>query len=151
MFVVWCTWEGEHFGWAGDDAPESVGVPDAVEFARSQLGFEADEVQARLLRSGAKRGILNCTRQWGKSTVAAIAALYRASFRDESLVVVASPTERQSGEFLKKAAGLVSRMGVRPRGDGTNTLSLLLPNGSRIVGLPGTERTVRDFLPFRCW
>jgi hypothetical protein len=109
------------------------------------LGFEADELQARVLRNIAKRGILNCTRQWGKSTVAAIAALHRAWFREEALVVVASPTERQSGEFLKKAAGLVKKMGVRVRGDGTNTLSLVLPNGSRIVGLPGTERTVRGF------
>ena len=51
-----------------------------------------------------------------------------------------------SGEFLEKAAGLVSRRGVRPREDGTNSLSLLLSNGSRIAGpLPGTERTVRGF------
>ncbi len=144
-FGVWCTWEGEHLDRANSEVPESAPVPDAVDFARERLGFQADELQARLLRSGAKRGILNCTRQWGKSTVTAIAAVYRASFREESLVVVASPTERQSGEFLKKAAGLLGKMGVRPRGDGTNTLSLLLPNGSRIVGLPGTERTVRGF------
>ena len=145
IFGVWCTWEGEHLGGAKDEVLASARVPDAVDFARERLGFQADELQARLLRSGAKRGILNCTRQWGKSTVTAIAAVYRASFREESLVVVASPTERQSGEFLKKAAGLLGKMGVRPRGDGTNTLSLLLPNGSRIVGLPGTERTVRGF------
>jgi hypothetical protein len=31
------------------------------------------------------------------------------------------------------------------RGDGDNGISLLLPNGSRIVGLPGTEATVRGF------
>ena len=33
----------------------------------------------------------------------------------------------------------------RWRGDGDNESSLLLPNGSRIVGLPGTEATVRGF------
>ena len=37
------------------------------------------------------------------------------------------------------------RMGVPRRGDGDNSISLLLPNGSRIVGLPGTEATVRGF------
>ena len=31
------------------------------------------------------------------------------------------------------------------RGDGHNDLSLLFPNKSRIVGLPGTEGTVRGF------
>ena len=48
--------------------------PDAVEFARTRLGFEPDERQAAVLRSEAKRGILNCTRQWGKSTAAAVKA-----------------------------------------------------------------------------
>jgi hypothetical protein len=125
-----CTWDGEHFWGLRDGAGEPSEIPDAVEFARLQLGFEADELQARVLRNIAKRGILNCTRQWGKSTVAAIAALHRAWFREEALVVVASPTERQSGEFLKKAAGLVKKMGVRVRGDGTNTLSLLSSNSA---------------------
>ena len=119
--------------------------PDAGEFARTQFGFNPDLLQAKVLRSSAKRGILNCTRQWGKSTVAAIAALHRATVQPGSLVIVASPTERQSGEFLMKAGALSSQMGVRPRGDGKNALSLMLPNGSRIVGLPGTERTVRGF------
>ena len=34
---------------------------------------------------------------------------------------------------------------ITPRGDGDNETSLLLPNGSRIVGLPGMEATVRGF------
>ena len=40
----------------------------------------------------AKRGILNCTRQWGKSTMAAAKAVHRAYTRPGSLVLVASPT-----------------------------------------------------------
>lgn len=116
-----------------------------VEFAREALGFEPDERQAEVLQSTARRGILNCTRQWGKSTVAGIKALHRAHTMPGSLVMVASPTERQSGEFLRKAEVLLASTGVRPRGDGKNPLSLLLPNGSRIVGLPGTEGTVRGF------
>jgi hypothetical protein len=40
---------------------------------------------------------------------------------------------------------LVVRLGIVPRGDGDNETSLLFPNGSRIVGLPGTEATVRGF------
>ena len=37
------------------------------------------------------------------------------------------------------------RLGIRPKGDGDNEMSLALPNGSRIVGLPGNEATVRGF------
>jgi hypothetical protein len=124
---------------------ETGALKTVVEFARDSLGFEADERQAEVLESSARRGILNCTRQWGKSTVAGIKALHRALMTPESLVMVASPTERQSGEFLRKSEVLLARTGVRPRGDGKNPLSLLLPNGSRIVGLPGTEGTVRGF------
>jgi hypothetical protein len=118
---------------------------DAVEFARKRLHLEPDEKQIEVLSSDAKRGILNCSRQWGKSTTAAAKAVHRAYTRPKSLVLVASPTERQSAEFLRKAADFVRLLGIRPRGDGDNSSSLELPNGSRIVGLPGTEATVRGF------
>jgi hypothetical protein len=36
-------------------------------------------------------------------------------------------------------------MGIAPKGDGDNAVSLMLPNGSRIVGLPRMEDTVRGF------
>jgi hypothetical protein len=117
----------------------------ASDFARTRLGFSPDAKQIEILQSSAKRGILNCSRQWGKSTVTAAKAVHRAYTRPESVILVASPSERQSGEFLRKAAAMVRKLGIRRRGDGDNATSLLLPNGSRIVGLPGTEATVRGF------
>jgi Terminase large subunit, T4likevirus-type, N-terminal len=117
---------------------------DAVAFARERLGFEADEKQARVLLGG-QRGIVNCTRQWGKSTVAAAKAVHRAYTVAGSLVLLLSPSGRQSGEFLRKAGEFVRRLGIKVRGDGDNDLSILLPNGSRIVGLPGNEKTGRGF------
>lgn len=118
---------------------------DAAEWARRELGFEADETQARVLRSHARRGILNCSRQWGKSTVTAAKAMHRAWTRRGSLVLAVSPSARQSGEFLRKVEGFAARLGARIKGDGHNAMSLALPNGSRIVGLPGNEATVRGF------
>ena len=118
---------------------------DAVEFTRVRLGIEPDERQAAVLRSEAKRGILNCSRQWGKSTMAAAKAVHRAYTRAGSLVLVASPTDRQSAEFLRKASGMVLKLGIAPRGDGDSATSLLFPNGSRIVGLPMVEGNVRGF------
>ena len=118
---------------------------DAVEFARTRFGFHADEKQAEVLLSNARRGILNCCRQWGKSTVTVAKALHRAYVRPGCLVVVSSPSKRQSAEWMRKAKGMVGRMGIKARGDGDNAVSLLLPNGSRIVGLPRMEDTVRGF------
>jgi hypothetical protein len=119
--------------------------PDAVQFARQWLGFVPDQRQRDLLLSPAKQGILNCTRQWGKSTVAAIKAVHRAHFHPRSLVIVASPTERQSAEFLLKARDFTKRLKIPVRGDGHHRASLRFPNGSRIVGLPGKEGTIRGY------
>jgi len=60
-------------------------------------------------------------------------------------VLVASPTGRQSGEFLYKTSKLMRQAEMKVKGDGYNDLSLAFANGSRIVGLPGMEGTVRGF------
>jgi hypothetical protein len=122
---------------------DSLGDP--VEFVTAKLGFVPDRKQELLLRGRMRRGLLNCSRQWGKSTITAAMAVHRAYMMPDSLVVVLSPSARQSAEFLRKASGFGRRLGIRPRGDGDNEISLQFPNGSRIVGLPGMEHTVRGF------
>jgi hypothetical protein len=118
---------------------------DADLFARSRLALRSDVHQRTVLQSAAPRGLLNCTRQWGKSTVTAAKAVHHAVAYPGALVLVVSPTARQSGEFVLKAAGFLNRLGIRRRGDGLNEISLLLPNDSRIVGLPGKEDNIRGF------
>ncbi len=115
------------------------------EWVSKNLDFVPDELQRRVLDTGARHGILNCTRQWGKSTVTAAKAVHEAWAEKGSLTIVVNPTARQSGEFVRKAAEFARRLGIRPKGDGDNEISLQFPNGSRIVGLPGTEATVRGF------
>src|SRR5260370_405219 len=130
---------------AGGAAGRSSGeITDAVRFARERLGFEADEEQARALRGG-RRGIVLCTRQWGKSTVMAVKAVHLAESVPGSLILLLSPCLRQSGEFLRKAEEFVGRLGIKTRGDGNNQRSIAFPNGSRIVGLPQNEAKVRGF------
>jgi Terminase large subunit, T4likevirus-type, N-terminal len=125
----------------GTEAEESA---DIVTFARERLGFDPDEKQELVLRGG-RRGIVNCTRQWGKSTVTAAKAVHRAYSAPGSLTLVVTPSGRQSGEFLRKAEEFVRRLGIKVRGDGDNEISIAFPNGSRIVGLPGNEATVRGY------
>ena len=117
---------------------------DVVEFAR-RLEFEPDARQADVLRCDSKRVLLNCSRQWGKSTVTALKAVHRAWFEPNALVMVTGPAGRQAGEFLLKARDFVARLGVTPRGDGQNERSILLPNGSRMVGVPSNEQNLRGF------
>jgi hypothetical protein len=117
----------------------------ASEWVREKLGLTPDGPQARVLDTESRHGFLNCTRQWGKSTVAAAKAVWEAERAPGSLTVVVSPSARQSGELVRKAEGFTRRLGIRPKGDGDNEISIAFPNGSRIVGLPGTEATVRGF------
>ena len=116
-----------------------------AEWVRAKLGIEPDAKQRQVLGSLKRRGILNCTRQWGKSTIAAARAVYEGWSRKGSLTLVVSPSGRQSGEFVRKAAEFARRLGIEPKGDGDNEISLLFPNGSRIIGLPGSEGTIRGF------
>ncbi|HEY4364658.1 MAG TPA: terminase family protein [Bryobacteraceae bacterium] len=127
------------------EAAAAPQVPDLVSFARERLGFWPDSRQEGLLRSKASRGMVCCSRQWGKSTVAAVMAVHRAFFYPKSLVVVACPSEKQSAELVWKIRDFLAKLGVARRGDGSNRISLTLPNGSRIVGLPGREATLRGF------
>ncbi len=123
----------------------TFGMLDAAWFAKHQLGFNPDPQQGLLLSRRWRRCLLNCYRQWGKSTVTAAKAVHQAWHFPRSLTLVVSPVARQSGEFVDKAAEFLRRLGVEPRGDGHNEISLLLPNRSRIVGVPGKEGTIRGF------
>ena len=68
--------EGGYRDVPGKEKPAEPG--DAAEWVRAHLGFEPDRGQALMLGSASKRGLLNCTRQWGKSTIAAAKAVYQA-------------------------------------------------------------------------
>ena len=128
----------------GDRAGVAEGAS-AVEWVRERLKFQPDAAQERVLGSESRRVAMNCTRQWGKSTVTAAKGVHHAYTAPGSLTLVVSPSGRQTGEFLRKAGEFLRRLKVAPRGDGDNEMSLMLPNRSRIVGLPGNEATVRGF------
>jgi hypothetical protein len=118
---------------------------DAADWARRKLSFSPDAVQEQVLKTQGRRLVMNCTRQWGKSTVTAAKAVHQAYTEAESLTLVVSPSARQTGEFLRKAGDFLRRLNMVPRGDGDNEMSLMLPNRSRIVGVPGNEAGVRGF------
>jgi Terminase large subunit, T4likevirus-type, N-terminal len=114
------------------------------DFARS-LGFELDPWQTELLSSDDSRVLLNCCRQSGKSTMAAIMALHKALSDPGSLTLCLAPSERQSKELFGKISTMFRSVhGVAPP-ESDRKLGMLLPSGSRIEALPGTERTIRGF------
>jgi hypothetical protein len=115
-------------------------------FARDVFRFEPDATQTQVLESNPHRLILNCNRQWGKSTVSSILLSHRAIFSAGSLSVILGPSERQSAETLRKVAGYLNDAGVETATDKVNRRSIVLPaNGSRIVALPSADARVRGF------
>lgn len=117
---------------------------DRVTFA-GKLGIVPDAWQEDLLRSGARRVLLNCSRQSGKSTISAVLALHRALYHPGALVLVLAPSERQSKELFAKVAAFYRMLGHAVSADSGRKLGMELANGSRIEALPGSERTIRGF------
>jgi hypothetical protein len=61
------------------------------------------------------------------------------------LVLLVSPSLRQSGELFRKVKGFRQRLEPAPALTEDNALSCAFKNGSRVVSLPGDESTVRGF------
>ena len=111
----------------------------------TSLGIPPDPWQSDVLRSGAPQLLMNCCRQSGKSTTAAMLALHTALYRRSSLVLLLSPSLRQSMELFRKAITACRQLGgLTPPFQETAT-RLEFEGGSRIVSLPGKELTVRGF------
>jgi Terminase large subunit, T4likevirus-type, N-terminal len=115
---------------------------DPVVFALDS-GITPDEWQAELLRSTARRVLLLCSRQSGKSTVTAILALWVAIVEAPSLIVIVSPSQRQSAEALRSIMLFHARLAGAPPLIGESVLKAEFANGSRILAMPGVERTIR--------
>src|SRR5215208_3615456 len=117
---------------------------DRVSFAQ-KAGLDPDPWQRPLLESSSDRVLLNCCRQSGKSTMTAIVALHRALYHPGSLILCLAPALRQSQELFGKVLGFYRDLDRPILAQAERKLSLELENGSRIVTLPGTDKTIRGF------
>jgi len=117
---------------------------DAAAFSRA-AHIAPDPWQERFLRSAAPQLILNASRQSGKSTCTAVLAVHTALYQPGSLVLLASPSLRQSGELFRKALDVYHAVGEPIPAHAESALRLDLGNGSRIVSLPGKEGTIRGY------
>jgi hypothetical protein len=110
-----------------------------------RLGVTLDPWQAGVLRSTSSRILLCCSRQSGKSTTVALMAMHRALYRPESLVLILSPSLRQSSETFKKCMEVYRSTGAEVPASSETVLRLELANGSRVLSLPGAERQIRGY------
>ena len=129
---------------AGELAEDLAAALDPCVLAE-RAGFVPDDWQASVLRSAAPRLLLNCSRQSGKSTTAALLAVHTALYDAGALVLLVSASLRQAAELYAKCMAIYRALD-RPLPTTVETaLRLDLANGSRIVSLPASEGTVRGF------
>jgi len=118
---------------------------DPAALFQETLGLAPDLLQRKVLRFDGPRLLLNCTRQWGKSTVVAAKAYHTAKYVPESLILLLSPSLRQSSELFRKVLSIEEHDNTALRKIEDSKLYMTLANGSRIVSLPGKEGTVRGY------
>lgn len=122
---------------------------DPAEFA-AECGIAPDDWQADALRSQHRKLILNCSRQSGKSTIAACLALHVAIYEPPSLVLLVSPSQRQSIELFRRVEELYRALPAAPEIAQASALKMEFRSGSRIVALPGNEATIRGYSGAGC-
>src|SRR6476660_1785568 len=109
------------------------------------VGIDPDIVQAQLLTTTARKALVLCCRQWGKSTTTAVVALHEALYAAPAMVVVISPSQPQSTELFKKIHGFWEKLPGAPAAEQESLTRMELANGSRIISLPGSEKTTRGY------
>lgn len=117
---------------------------DQVAFARS-LGIEPDPWQVKVLRGTWVRMILAMSRQVGKSTVCAILALWTAIYRPGSLILLVSPSLRQSQELFLTFMHFFRLVKGQPPLTAESALRATFANGSRVIALPGSPDSIRGY------
>lgn len=105
----------------------------------------ADPWQTAMLHCPEPRLLLLTCRQGGKSTCAAALAVRTAVLTPGALVLLLSPSERQSAELAATALALYESLGAPVRPRKRTALQLYLGNGSRLIALPENPRTVRGY------
>ena len=111
-------------------------APTILDLARQLLPFPLDPIQTDLLTTTSPYVLLNCHRQWGKTTLTALRALHQAISLPQQQIVVISPTLRQSRLLTHRCRDFARLLKQDIATDGTNPLSLVFPNGSLILPLP---------------
>jgi tRNA(Met) C34 N-acetyltransferase TmcA len=115
---------------------------DPAETFRAAFELEPLDWQVDYLREERNAAVLK-GRQTGASTAAAALAIHTARTWSDANAVIVSPSLKQSTEICTRARIGLRNLGARLTQDSTSTLRLA--NGSRILSLPGTARSVRGW------
>lgn len=115
---------------------------DPRELFRQAFGLDPHDWQDEYLTEQ-RNAIVNKGRQVGASMGAAALAIHSCRYWANTNAVIVSPSLKQSTEITTKARIGLYALGVRLVQD--SAAMLKLANGSRILSLPGTAKSVRGW------
>lgn len=116
---------------------QAIGVDD--------YGGQPFQWQMDILNSDHKRKVINGARQSGKSTIVSSIPCHRARFYPKSLSIIVASTERQAQEDMEKINDYIARDEFYPKIVRNSDSLIELANRSRIVVVPGTEKSARGY------
>jgi len=122
-------------------------TPAATPTLAQKLQLTFDPLQLEILNPAIEYGIVNCCRQYGKTFVLAFKALTTALEQPGALILFVAPTRRQTAEPFRRITQWLGQLNLPVRSDGLYAPSLVLPNNSRILGLPARPGTIRGYSP----
>jgi len=119
---------------------------DPVTFAETFLNFHPFPYQEKLLRDSSKRVVSAWGRQTGKTTTNAIKAIHFAYCNPKKLVLIVSPSLRQSMIMFDRIIELINSNPHLPKSIVRKTRTLIqLDDGSKIVALPCSANMLRGY------
>ena len=111
----------------------------------TDCGLTPDPWQARLMRERPRRGLILASRQVGKTTTCGQIGLHTALYSSSALVLIVSPSQRQSGEIFRSVMTFYRKLKGAPELAAESALRAEFKNGSRLIALPGNEATIRGY------
>jgi hypothetical protein len=111
------------------------------EWAARALHFTPSKLQAEILNYQGDRLILCCARQWGKSTIVAIKALYEAVHNPNTVTIILSRTKLQAGVIVQRIRANAASLNLATRRFQGRDHSVALPNGSAIFAIAHNTET----------
>ena len=119
---------------------------DPVLFAEVALGFKPFPYQQKLLQDESRRIVACMGRQTGKTTINAVKAIHFAYCKPKTLVLIVSPSLRQSMIMFDRILELIYSNPWLPKSVVRKTRTLIhLDNASRIVALPCSANLLRGY------
>ena len=112
-----------------------------ADWAFRALHFQPSKLQSEILNYQGDRLILCCARQWGKSTIVAIKALYEAVHNPGTVTIILSRTKPQASIILQRIRANMAALDLPIKRHQGRDHSIALPNGAAIFAIAHNAET----------